>query len=218
MRRRRFSEAPSVVTPAQAHAARVLRQEDVFGGKPPMTDRQRAFLLTLLETRDIDDERRDLLRGRVLDGLVTKELASTWIERLLAKPILHRAQEQSRFLPYEAVPPGRYALRSADGERVSFYKVDRPREGRWAGRVFVQQLIANGGHGYESLSERRIPFPMSAEIVNRIYENDAKESAMLFGKLLGTCGVCGRVLTNQESREKGIGPVCEDNWAVMELS
>lgn len=34
------------------------------------------------------------------------------------------------------------------------------------------------------------------------------EKAKEFGKLYGTCCICGRTLTNEESIEAGIGPVC----------
>ena len=35
-----------------------------------------------------------------------------------------------------------------------------------------------------------------------------KEQAAEFGKLYGVCCVCGRRLTNEESIEAGIGPIC----------
>jgi len=34
------------------------------------------------------------------------------------------------------------------------------------------------------------------------------EEAKEFGALYGTCCVCGRTLTNEDSIEAGIGPVC----------
>lgn len=36
----------------------------------------------------------------------------------------------------------------------------------------------------------------------------AQDEHMGFGQLFGTCGVCGIVLTDPESIERGIGPVC----------
>src|SRR5690606_38406913 len=111
------------------------------------------FLLSLIDGRDIPQDKRDALRSRVLDGTVTKRLASTWIERLLSKPVLRSVP---RGLPdADAVPAGRYALRSEDGQRISFYRVDRPEEGKWAGWVFVKHLVANGARSIDALSETR---------------------------------------------------------------
>lgn len=41
------------------------------------------------------------------------------------------------------------------------------------------------------------------------------EQAKEFGALYGTCCVCGRTLTNEESIEAGIGPICagKEGWA-----
>jgi hypothetical protein len=38
------------------------------------------------------------------------------------------------------------------------------------------------------------------------------EDAQAFGKLYGWCCCCGRRLTNEESIELGIGPICRSKW------
>jgi hypothetical protein len=38
------------------------------------------------------------------------------------------------------------------------------------------------------------------------------EDAKAFGALYGTCCCCGATLTNEESIEKGIGPICEGKY------
>lgn len=40
----------------------------------------------------------------------------------------------------------------------------------------------------------------------------SKDDAAAFGRLYGFCGCCGRRLTNEESIEAGIGPVCAGKW------
>jgi hypothetical protein len=37
---------------------------------------------------------------------------------------------------------------------------------------------------------------------------DPKEAQIAYGKLTGVCGVCGRMLEDEESVAAGIGPVC----------
>lgn len=38
------------------------------------------------------------------------------------------------------------------------------------------------------------------------------EAAVAYGKKTGVCACCGRELTNKESIELGIGPICRDKW------
>lgn len=104
------------------------------------------------------------------------------------------------------VPAGRYAITGEDGT-TDFYKVDRPTEGRWAGRVFVKLLVAHGGYG-DDLAEQRVGYAQTAGVLDRIAEAGVQEAMERYGRELGHCGHCGRTLTNAESIERGIGPVC----------
>lgn len=36
------------------------------------------------------------------------------------------------------------------------------------------------------------------------------EAAAKFGSIYGWCGICGRTLTNEESKKRGIGPICAE--------
>ena len=40
------------------------------------------------------------------------------------------------------------------------------------------------------------------------------ESAIAYGKQTGICACCGRELTDPESIERGIGPICAEKWAL----
>jgi hypothetical protein len=37
-------------------------------------------------------------------------------------------------------------------------------------------------------------------------------AAKAYGLRYAICGCCGRALTNQESRERGVGPICAEKW------
>jgi hypothetical protein len=39
-------------------------------------------------------------------------------------------------------------------------------------------------------------------------EADPERAAVLYGKASGNCSICGRDLTDPESIERGIGPIC----------
>lgn len=117
------------------------------------------------------------------------------------------------FIPEPPVPPapsnrddvlaGRYAIR--DEGIVKFYTVDRPTEGRWAGRVFVKRQV----------SDDLIPLKTwrtTNEVLDKIAV-DPQGAMLLYGEELGVCGICGRTLTNEESRRDKIGPICRQKFA-----
>ena len=107
------------------------------------------------------------------------------------------------------VPAGRYALRDDNGKtnNVRFYKVDCPTEGRWAGWTFLSVQASDDLFPIKDRATK-------AHILRRIAE-DPQAAMLLYGKEIGKCGHCGRTLTNDESRERGIGPVCAGRmgWA-----
>lgn len=106
---------------------------------------------------------------------------------------------------YEDIPAGRYALHTPRAtNKISFYRVDRPTEGRWAGYVFVKQQF--GPHDSEPIKGRG-----KYLIFDEIRKAGPREAAILYGHELGRCAVCGLPLTNDESRAYGIGPVCREN-------
>lgn len=96
------------------------------------------------------------------------------------------------------VPAGRYALRT-DGV-VKFYRLDRPEEGKWAGRFFLKAQASDETYPIRNATAKR-------EILERIAE-DIEASAVLYGQELGRCYRCGRTLTDELSRSLGIGPDC----------
>lgn len=161
------------------------------------TEKQVAFIESLMAERVIDQEGRDRAAEMLAAGL-TAEQASRWIERLLELP---RAAKQDA----PNVPAGRYAIPGGDG-KLRFYKVDRPEDGRWAGWVFVKVQAGDDLWPVKDKAQR-------AEILRQIGE-DPREASLTYGREIGACGICGRTLTDPESRERGIGPVCagEIGW------
>lgn len=99
------------------------------------------------------------------------------------------------------IPEGRYAIVHGAGHR--FFRVDKPESGRWQGYTFLDEQ-----HGPEW-------YPMKAPdtqiaVLQQIVDMTPIESARLYGRQLGQCAVCGRALTNNESRAVGIGPYCAE--------
>lgn len=106
--------------------------------------------------------------------------------------------------PYPDVPAGRYATKSLTGNQdLDFWRVDRPTEGRWAGRTFVKRVI--GGK-----PDSNVRGVTAREALNAILAMGVDESRTLFGTELGFCWKCGRHLTDETSRALGIGPDCRN--------
>jgi hypothetical protein len=130
-------------------------------------------------------------QARVMGGPLNSTQVHNLIERLKAN-----RQALPSVQPVD-VAPGRYALR-VDGV-VHFYKVDKPAKGPHAGRTFVTEQAGDNLHpvrGYR------------AQDVLREIAVDVDAAHTLYGTELGQCWRCGRTLTDETSRELGIGPDC----------
>lgn len=99
------------------------------------------------------------------------------------------------------VPEGHYAYPSSGSNDLSFVRVDRPTEGRWAGRVFVKQVI--GGHPDQPVARANV-----ASVLASIVEFGVDLAAQTYGQEIGRCYRCNRHLTDETSRQLGIGPDC----------
>jgi hypothetical protein len=180
------------------------------------SDKQKKFINDLLDQRDLRASAKinepteagyadaiETIRSQV-DGL-TKRQASEWIECLLKFPKLHQPRQGSgysvaanRNCPLPEVPEGRYAIEHEG--TLKFYRVDKPTEGRWAGFTFLSVQASDELYPIKNFDAKR-------EILTSIAV-DPRAASARYGHELGSCGVCGRILTNEESRELGIGPVC----------
>lgn len=104
---------------------------------------------------------------------------------------------------FPKVPAAHYALEDLPGHvnAVTFFEVKNGK-GKWDGFQFVQRIVG-GGHEY--------PVKGAAKaIVLRKIADDPQTAAKRYADEYGCCAVCGRDLTNDESRARGIGPDC---WA-----
>lgn len=134
----------------------------------------------------------DLLSNRDTQGVdvpedptqLTAEKASYWIEKLLPFPQLRRTQAA------HGIRTGRYAYLPEGTEQAQFYIVDT------RGKIWVQAGPA------------RHPYNGKLNAALEAIKVDPKTAAALYGQLLGRCGRCGLELTDKDSKERGLGPVC----------
>jgi hypothetical protein len=85
-------------------------------------------------------------------------------------------------------------------DRVRFFVIDTPLRGKWAGAVFVKEQAGDDLYPVKPVGRE--------ETIIKAILADAKAALTLYGLELGSCGICGRTLTDEDSRRRGIGPVC----------
>lgn len=175
------------------------------------TPKQRDFIRDLLakvpqivQDKAIDWAAEQCLLG---DGTLNRAQVHGLITRLVAvrdAQKVFEAEQPPESRPagqsYPDVEAGRYAL-ATDGV-VHFYQVQRPTEGKYVGRTFLQEQHSD--------SHTRVMGPAAASVLRRI-EADPKAATILYGQELGVCGKCGRTLTSEWRRE-GIGPICSQSF------
>lgn len=165
-----------------------------------LSDKQLAFINSLFDQKDLGEKEpfKEQLRQQAKG--ISKKDASKWIDRLKSMPNLQVAQApSSTAVSFPEVADGRYALRAEDGV-VKFYRVRTPEKGKWSGYTFVDAQASDDYYPIKDKAHR-------SEILAAIAQ-DPKGATVLYGHELGCCGVCGRTLTDEKSRELGIGPVC----------
>lgn len=188
-------------TAREEHAKREARRI-AEASAPQASEKQVVFIRDLLEQTNQPAEKRQAFETQVAEGKMPKDRASRYIETLLERRKAQPRQTSNTPAPQyrDDVPAGRYALTGQDGT-TDFYRVDRPTEGRWAGYVFCK-LVLGGGN------DQRLSRTHSVALLDRIAEAGPQEAMLRYGREIGECGHCGRTLTNETSRERGIGPVC----------
>ena len=194
-----------------------------------ITERQFSFLCQLVEQKDLsslDVKQREFLLSEPKNfWKMTKEQASNAISKLVNLPKVpvliapppvqalesttpqvaddtngKTAQVQAQV---EAlVPQGRYFIVDPTDGVEKFYRVNKPKDGRWKGYTFLEVQASDYFYPIRNAQHREAIFTEIAK--------DPITSMDLYGIKLGLCGRCGRKLTKRSSRLRGLGPICAD--------
>lgn len=155
----------------------------VLATQSPATDKQIEFLIKLLAEK-IEDPAKALDAIKwVNEHKLSKATASAKISEYMAMPTVRKA-----FSSTSELDEGMYRMND------EIFKVYRTQ----AGHLATKQLTEDG---FEYMGRKPL-HSLTAE--HRMTLDEAKE----YGKVTGTCCNCGRTLTNEESIEAGIGPIC----------
>lgn len=115
--------------------------------------------------------------------------------RAQVKAEMHEMFPTVHKLRVAAVLPG-------EGDRVRFFQIEIPTRGHWTGKVFVKEQASDDFHSVRSVDRQ-------VRILREVLR-DLRAAVELYGREIGCCGMCHRTLTDEESRARGIGPVCLD--------
>lgn len=155
------------------------------------SDKQVSFIMALL-ARKMTDAPMTEDDARTLG----KRQASKFIDTLTSLPDRPRpvvpAPAAAALAVREEIEVGMYAR---DGE---VYKVQVSRE---SGRLYAKHLV-----------DGKFAYAAGAIRILRASDRMSLEDAAAYGKRTGTCCVCGIELTNPESVEAGIGPICRTKF------
>jgi hypothetical protein len=96
---------------------------------------------------------------------------------------------------------GMYAIKDLY-RSIHYYKIDIPKDGKWKGYVFVSAQASDKYYPIKDIKTKK-------NILD-ILRLDPLQGMALYGQTIGQCAICGKTLTDDESRKRGIGPIC---WA-----
>lgn len=156
----------------------------------PATAPMIQFIDNLLAEREHPPLADDVIESIKAD----KAQAHRFITFLKAQPrVVVEAPARVR-LDFKAISDGNYAVRK-DGV-VKFYRVSTSKTG-------FKNVQVRASDDLHMLSAKA-----GIAVLHHIVEAGLAESRMLFATELGRCWRCGKSLTDEESRARGMGPDC----------
>lgn len=168
------------------------------------TDRQVSYIESLILARDVDANDESMMRDCINKG-ITAKVASSMIQDLLSRPFRARAQFGAAH-ENGIKEDGMYQMPNGAIYKVQYNKAQG--DGR---RLYAKLLVlVNNEDG-----TYKVHFDYVKGVVYQLTPamKMTLEQAKEFGALYGTCCNCGRTLTNEESIELGIGPICRAKFA-----
>lgn len=103
------------------------------------------------------------------------------------------------------VPTGMYAVPGGD-TRLKV-RIDQG-DGKWQGYVFVKDGAEYGSGRRYGMQRPGQTYVGQIQDQLAIIAQDPRAAAAAYGRLVGSCGLCGRRLEDPDSVARGIGPVC----------
>lgn len=157
--------------------------------------------LAAVERLRVKDAERDAQRAQE---------AATRAEREANAPAMQMAKLEEAFATAKASGLKRPVL------RISGFKFSpAPLTGKNAGAIYVK---SGAGEYLGKVAGGRFTRSYSCDEVTAdevlAAGADPLAAAVVYGRKTGACACCGKELSNAESIERGIGPICADKWGL----
>jgi len=167
-------------------------------GLPRLPDSHRSLQTKQTISQAINDQKIDVEMAK-RDG--------TWVNPNPDSP--SAGSRHLRADGWKTITAGYYAIPSLTGHQdLDFFKIDVPEDGAWQGYVFVKRVL---GGGADTIRTERVAKTTAEQVLTLLIPPFVQQAAReRFGREIGRCGCCGRQLTDETSRARGIGPDC---WA-----
>ena len=166
--------------------------------EPEATEKQKNFAQKLLRTREPHPDWEEFDDVKV--DSMGKNTISRFIQAMIDQPVKKGA---TWVLSEPGILAGYYALQDLeDPEHITFLQVkDEDQNGN------PRRLYVLAGSPGDFAKHRVWKSGQANSYMSRIAQ-DVVGAYALFGQKVGKCGVCASPLTDQDSRDRGIGPVC----------
>lgn len=138
-----------------------------------------------------------------MESLSVEQAVAKMRANIEAEEARKREAARQRYAAWRTIPVfgsrnrGYYAV--PRGGVLEFFRVERPTEGRWAGKTFVKRQASD--------SFDKMEWGESGEVLDAIAA-DPERAGRVYGQEIGRCFRCHRTLTTEESRARGLGPDC----------
>lgn len=109
------------------------------------------------------------------------------------------------------VEEGRYAVDDPKLNKLRFFRYAKRRTPYLGQTMKLIELFGAPGN----FREQFISPSATNAILNLIVAAGAQEARARFGQEVGSCGCCGSPLTDERSRQLGIGPICEKKYGYV---
>lgn len=188
-----------------------------------VTGPQKYKLMKLTGERDLSqlaEEQRNWLAHPDNLNVLSMAKASEIITLMLKLPLLPtqpaelvniRDSEVDNAQPANIPDAGYYFIvdTTVTPAREAFFRVQKGREGtKWHGYTF---LAIQASDDFYAIKD-----PVRRQNIFDIIMQDPINAMNEYGIRLGRCGVCGRTLTDRDSRLRGIGPICASKLPATE--
>lgn len=167
----------------------------------PVTDKQAAFIRSLLDGRTVDADTRAHIEAGIADRTMDRRDASAFIDYLKCQPRAVVPAQRNGEAP-APITPGIY---EKDGV------VYRIKEARESGNLYATVLVEIGGQRVtEAGTFINAEYQYAPGAIRTLTAADRMnaEQAEALTVRYGMCVVCARHLKDAKSVQRGMGPVC----------